>query len=464
MKFLYSLYLCTFVFTVSADIGSYAVHEKRTAGTVGWHKRSRPHSRVTLPMRVALAQENLDTAAEYLSSVSDPKSVRFSQYWNAKEVAEKFAPSKQTVEEVVEWLDQWGIAQERLTRSHSGGWLYFNATVQEVERLLKTTYHLYERSDTRDTQIACEEYSLPKQLRKRIDFMSPTVHLGKAIRGHENFHPGPRVGKVVHPRTIQRIRDLSADLAATSLRSCAQYTTIDCLRALYNIPVSQNSHPNNSFGIFEAAWVSWLPGDLDKFFGTFMPPLTGHRPLMELIDGGYQQPYQSFYFNAEADLDMEYAMSLVYPQNVTNYQVGNKFLRGTLNDLLAAVDKSYCGALDSKIEAIYPDHYAGGYNSSDCGSHSLTSVISVSYSNNEVAYPSTYEERECLEYLKLGLQGVTIIVGSGDFGVAGLESQCVNPNTNQTTSTGNFNPGFPATCPYVTSVGGTQLPVNGQIL
>lgn len=68
--------------------------------------------------------------------------------------------------------------------------------------------------------------------------------------------------------------------------------------------------------------------------------------------------------------------------------------------------------------------------------------------------------------MKLSLQGTTIIVAAGDYGVTTQPSQgyngCVNaksynPNKNGTV----FNPTFPSGCPYVLSVGATQL-VQGQ--
>jgi tripeptidyl-peptidase-1 len=68
--------------------------------------------------------------------------------------------------------------------------------------------------------------------------------------------------------------------------------------------------------------------------------------------------------------------------------------------------------------------------------------------------------------MKLGLAGVTILYSSGDYGVAGLPDSngtplcCTNPGcAGGAQSTGGiyFNPTFPSTCPYVTSVGATQM-------
>lgn len=129
-------------------------------------------------------------------------------------------------------------------------------------------------------------------------------------------------------------------------------------------------------------------------------------------------------------------------------------------------------ALDPAFDSIYPDPTSAsygllaGYNSSNCGNHKPTNVISVSYLDYEAAYTPAYLKRQCLEYLKLGLQGVTMVFAAGGFGVAGQAGVCLDPVTGQitTSTTGNFNPEFPSACLYVTSVGTTQLPVNAGVL
>jgi tripeptidyl-peptidase-1 len=53
-----------------------------------------------------------------------------------------------------------------------------------------------------------------------------------------------------------------------------------------------------------------------------------------------------------------------------------------------------------------------------CGVYEPTNVISISYGTGESALPANYQERQCNEFLKLGLQGHTILYASGDYGVA----------------------------------------------
>jgi tripeptidyl-peptidase-1 len=53
-----------------------------------------------------------------------------------------------------------------------------------------------------------------------------------------------------------------------------------------------------------------------------------------------------------------------------------------------------------------------------CGVYKPTNVISISYGTAEIDLPANYQQRQCNEFLKLALQGHTILVASGDFGVA----------------------------------------------
>ena len=59
--------------------------------------------------------------------------------------------------------------------------------------------------------------------------------------------------------------------------------------------------------------------------------------------------------------------------------------------------------------------------------------------------------RTCNLFAQLGARGVSVIFSSGDTGVG---SAC---QTNDGKNTTRFLPTFPAACPFVTSVGGTQF-------
>lgn len=80
----------------------------------------------------------------------------------------------------------------------------------------------------------------------------------------------------------------------------------------------------------------------------------------------------------------------------------------------------------------------------------LPSVVSVSYSVNEQHVPKKYAQTVCVMFGLLGTRGVSIVVSSGNLGPG---SSCQSNDGKNTTK---FMPAFPAACPYVTSVGGTE--------
>ena len=143
-------------------------------------------------------------------------------------------------------------------------------------------------------------------------------------------------------------------------------------------------------------------------------------------------------------------------QNITLYQTGDDVEGASFNDLLDALDSNYCGGDDPTQDAIYPDPFGGYQGPKACGTVKPAYVISTSYAYNEADLTPFYTARQCNEYAKLGMLGTTVLYSSGDFGVAGAPGLCLNADGSQTKNGTIFNPSFPGSCPFITSVGATQ--------
>lgn len=90
---------------------------------------------------------------------------------------------------------------------------------------------------------------------------------------------------------------------------------------------------------------SFLPDDLDMFFTNFSSELVGMRPKVMTLNGGTIQSDQlGMSYDTELNLDLTHTMALVYPQNVTLYQAGNKtlFNQTVFDNLLTSIDGFYC--------------------------------------------------------------------------------------------------------------------------
>lgn len=176
--------------------------------------------------------------------------------------------------------------------------------------------------------------------------------------------------------------------------------------------------------------------------------------------------------NEESNLDLQYAISLVYRTPVTLYQTGDTIESANFDIFLDAIDNFYCTFRSGdagNLDPTYPDpnNSTGSYKGSkNCGKYQPTYVISVSYDQNEADLTPAYVQRQCFEYAKLGLQGVTALFSSGNGGVATKEGYCIDPqskNYTKGTSGIKFVPLFPGTCPFVTSVGATQINPNSTV-
>ena len=167
----------------------------------------------------------------------------------------------------------------------------------------------------------------------------------------------------------------------------------------------------------------------------------------------------------ESCLDFQISYPLIWPQNSVLFQTddpvyeANYTYHGFLNTLLSAIDGSYCKP--SPEDPQYPDPAPGGFKGSlECGLYKPTNVISISYGGDETVESGSvaYQHRQCNEWMKLGLQGVTVVVSSGDAGV-GQRDGCLEVGGTTASPNGTiFNPATPANCPYLLTVGSTFLP------
>ncbi|KAH9950540.1 peptidase S8/S53 domain-containing protein [Amylocystis lapponica] len=466
-----ALTLCLFVVGV-LSLSPRVVHESRRSLPHSWAPVRRAEPRMVLPLRVGLKQSNLASIEEYVMDVSHPDSPNYGKHWTPSKVAATFRPSSEAISTVHAWLVESGVDAKRVRLSAGGGWLNANVTIEEAERLLGTEYYVYRfGSEGGDEHVACEDkYHLPEHVSKHVDMVTPTLHFDRPAkaRRHTQEREAPSkassIGQpgsgTVNPKTMGKLTTI-----LNELENCDSQLTLDCLRVLYNFDYFPLATSKNSLGIVEYTPNAYLAGDLDLFFGNFSTSQIGERPKLISVDGGFDQTeYQGFDYNGESNLDLQYSMGLVGPgQTVTLYQVGDLVEGASFNNFIDALDASYCtyeGGDDPNEDAVYPDPYGdGGYNGTqDCGITTPTHIISTSYGYAEADLTPAYMERQCNEYAKLGLMGVTVLYSSGDDGVAG-NGACLASDGSQgyyPEATG-FSPGFPPTCPYVTAVGATQI-------
>ncbi|KAF8068813.1 subtilisin-like protein [Lyophyllum atratum] len=434
----------------------HIIHEKRTPDPS--HPIRRLPASSPLPLRIALKQASLDLLPSLLLAVSDPASPSYGQHWTPDQVVRKFAPPDEAAHRVRRWLEAKGVQPERVRRSKNKAWLEVRgATVGEVEELLDARYHVYRREGEGGEEyehVACDSYSLPRSISEVVDFITPTVQ------------PNIKLGDIgTHRERSLAARRYSkrAPEATDAPTGCDKVVTPDCIKALYNMTYVPKATDRNTFGIVSYYANTYLQSDLDAFFRNFSPMLVGKSPHLISIDGGKStQARQDQNTDVgETGYILQYAMSLVQPQPVQLLQVGNQQTVRSFNEWLDAVDGSYCtsdGGDDFTYDPVLPDPLPGGLKEHTCGSVKAPYVISNSQALFEHAFPQFYLQRQCNEFAKLGLMGVTVVYSAGNAGTSGATNgYCLDENGSMNANATLFNPSWPASCPWVTAVGGTQV-------
>ncbi|KAN0104205.1 subtilisin-like protein [Hyaloscypha variabilis] len=458
----------------------HEVHEKRETLHPRWTKRDRVESHKVFQMRIGLKQSNLEKGYEHLIDVSDPASPNFAKHWTSEEVVEAFRPSQQTEDEVRNWLIDSGIPSQRITHTDNKAWFAFFATASEAEKLLFTEFHEFEDSVTGGVIPACDQYHVPKHIREHIDYITPGIKLMAPVESHREKRAAAMAEAGIESRSVHLQQHKNVpNVDPNDLSTCDELITPACVAALYKIPPGTSKIRGNSLGIFESELQFYAQKDLDSFFTTYRKDIqNGTHPIGANVDGGMQSTtdlYQAL-AGGEVALDLQLAYPIVYPQEITLYDVDDFIVQANqldtytfgFNTFLDAIDGSYCNfsaygetGNDPALDQAYPDPAIGGWAGNlMCGVYKPTNVISLSYGGQEADIPVSYQKRQCLEYMKLGLQGVSFLYASGDSGVSNYPpafggtdgpTGCLGPKGNV------FNPTWPGTCPFVTSVGATKV-------
>mmetsp|Transcript_33937 Transcript_33937/g.73160 ORF Transcript_33937/g.73160 Transcript_33937/m.73160 type:complete len:414 (-) Transcript_33937:55-1296(-) len=183
------------------------------------------------------------------------------------------------------------------------------------------------------------------------------------------------------------------------------------LRKLYSVGDAKGAQTANSQAVAQFLEQYYAPSDLAQFFTDEMPSEEGQTPKVV----GPNKPAQP---GIEASLDIEYIMAM-----------GD----GVPTDFWYTEGRQ---PHSSENEPFLVWLFNVGNAST------LPHVFSVSYGDDEKTVDPAYAQRVSLELAKIGSRGVSLLFASGDDGVG---------------SNGAFRPNFPATSPWVTSVGGTIL-------
>ena len=356
--------------------------------------------------------------------MSTPGHQTYGKHMKAHEMRDFLQPPTDVSSSILEWLEAEHVPRENI--EDDGDWISFIVPIAHAESMLNTHFYYFHHKESKTTRIRTLQYSVPSALHSSIDMIQPTTKFG-------NFRP--HRSSIVDSSSVSVPSNYSTVYDASF---CNTTVTPACLRGLYgldNFTAQENN--GNSLGISGYLWELARYSDLSLFENKFAPYATADNFTVVSINGGTTDQYNFTGDAAEANLDAQYAMSLSYNTKTTFYSTGG------VAPLIPDLDQP---VLSDDENEPYLEQLMYLRSLSD---DELPKVLTTSYGEDEQSVPASYTDRACNLFAQLGSRGVSVIFSSGDTGVG---SSCEsNDGTNRT----EFNPIWPAACPFVTSVGGT---------
>ncbi|ATY65261.1 tripeptidyl peptidase SED3 [Cordyceps militaris] len=338
-------------------------------------------------------------------------------------------PDESAVDGVLKWLRDENISH--VTREQDV--LRVQTTVAEAEKLLHSKFNHYAYGG-KVAKLRTREYSIPEDLVDAISFVYPVSNF---------MRPSPSdahvASKLVKHAAANRTQ-------ATAKVPCSDAVGISCLKQLYNITYKSPDRKSPvRFGISGYLEQNANHDDVKKFLME-QTNITNYDFTVEKVNGGEDPSTPA---GVEAVLDLEYGMGIGYPAAVTFYATGGRgAMIGPEGQLLPS-NKS-----DNEPYLDFVNHLL------DKPDDQIPHVLSVSYGEDELSVPEQYAKRVCDAYGLLTKRGTTIIHASGDGGSTG--GHYGNCRTYDGKNTNTTMPTFPASCPWVTTVGGTTHGTDPQ--
>ncbi|KAE8382864.1 subtilisin-like protein [Aspergillus bertholletiae] len=395
----------------------YSVVERLERVPNDWVDVATPSPSKLIELHLAVHPEKVSEFEQRVIEISTPGNQNYGHHMSRDEIRGFLYPSDVAPRKVLSWLEAAHIPAASI-HSHTG-WIAFTVPVSRAEQLLRTRFYTFEHKKSKATVVRTLKYSVPKDIRSFVQMIQPTTRFGQLMQQAEP--------PLLHALPVTP-KDLLAD--------CPSIITPSCLHELYGIPNSKpKSDRRNRLGVsgFLGQYARYT--DFHQFLQLYAPNTADTNYTVVLVNGGLNLQ-DSVEDGSEASLDIQYAATLADNPFTTFYSTAGRgpFIREAGHTDTSNPHEPYLEQLRYLLDL--PDD-------------ELPAVLSTSYGELEQDVPEIYARTICHMLAQLGARGVSVIFSSGDSGVG--ESCITNDGTDRT----RFQQLFPASCPFVTSVGGT---------
>ncbi|TVY12966.1 Tripeptidyl-peptidase sed3 [Lachnellula arida] len=371
-----------------------------------------------ISLRIHLVQQDMDKFHELAINIATPGHDLYGSHLSQHVIDAMIAPKDESKDLVMQWLESEGMSDEASLSPRLDSVL-IQTTVDKVEKLLKAEYSAFIHATTGDEVLRTLEYSLPDVLEGHVDMVQPTTFFG--LRALKSTISAKR------PLTQEQLVQLNSTEPVPAVTGCSGgQITPTCLANLYNFASSTSTQTSGKFGIAGFLEEYAIKSDLSTFMDSYAVFDNEDTSFTcTAVNGG---SCSSSTPGDEANLDVQYGRAIAKSIPITFYSVGGV--------------GEWVGSGTNTNEP-YQEFLTYLLGLTDAN---LPNTLSISYGDDEATVPDSYATNACNLFSQLGARGVSILVAAGDSGVG---DTCTVDGTKQ------FQTSFPASCPFVTTVGGT---------
>lgn len=343
-------------------------------------------------------RRNLNLLEENLLKVSTPGSPQYGQYLSKEEVG-RLIQNPVATNAVVNFLKKKGANINSI--SEHADWITASAPLRLWAEIFHTHFYEYHHDEWHGKIFRAKEYHLPFELHEHVSTVLDVTHF--PVKPHSTT-------------PFVKTTDISGTSATERYRGIHGYVYPRFAKDYYGL-YNQTAAPSTTIMIFQAGGQLFDPEDLHDFQTEFR---LVHRPLKEAIGGG---------ITPDSCADLRDCIGVT-----TNIETTSALGEDSAVILSRWVNSDYLTFLKNVTHMTNrPD------------------VISFSgYVSYESSFAPTYLDEFNILAMELGLQGTTLIAPSGNDGVAGGNSKDDSANC-------GYFPQFPASSPFVTTVGATEV-------
>ncbi|KAF8275010.1 peptidase S8/S53 domain-containing protein [Lactarius quietus] len=401
--------------------------DKRTkhswnAVPMNWERLGRPPLSTTIDLYITLKPHSENALIDALYNVSTPDHPErvlhffphpwthiYGEHLSREQVAELVAPHPRALKLVNSWLKHNGIPSSSVMTQGGNTVMLKAVPVSKANTLLDASYQLYRHVESHETIVRTVGYGLPASLHEHVRTVVPTTAFVPSLKHRQiprNLSGGAESG-LGEPTTMLSSRDQVEILDPQTLRWV--YDT-----ALY-VPARTDENVAalvGNFGDFPSK------ADLTVFMEKYRTDAVTASFFANKVNPGPPASYPI----TEPDANIQYLEAFVFPTTVVYYVPG----RGP-----SGTGDWFMDWLRDLITLEY-----------------LPQTIGAAFGFDEDTLPAEYLDEANLMFAELGARGITFLFASGNDGIG--EGNCVASDGYL-----KFRTVFPASCPFVTAVGGT---------